>query len=69
MDRDLIAPCPATNQNAGIWRVNNRRLEDRIDGQRELVGLADKPVIAPTDKRFYPALESLRWRAEHLAAA
>ena len=28
----------------------------------------DQCVIAPTEERFYPALESLRWREQHLNA-
>jgi putative restriction endonuclease len=68
MDRYLIAPCPDTTRKAGIWRVNTRCLDDRIEGQRELVALADKPVIPSADKQFYPAPESLRWREEHLTA-
>src|SRR5262249_18372826 len=40
MDRHLIAPCPDMKRLAGVWRVNEARLEDRIEGQRELVALA-----------------------------
>ena len=66
MDRHLIAPCPDITRKAGVWKVNSKRLDDRIEGQRDLVALAEKPVIPPADKKFYPALESLRWREEHL---
>ncbi len=66
MDRYLIAPCPNRAREAGVWQVNTRRLDQRIDGQRELVALADKPVIPPVEKKFYPAPESLRWRENHL---
>ena len=69
MDRHLIAPCPDTKRRAGIWRVNGERLDDRIEGQRDLVGLAGKPVIPPSEEKFYPAIESLRWRQEHLVTA
>jgi putative restriction endonuclease len=69
MDRHLIAPCPDTRRKAGVWRVNPTRLDDRIDGQRDLVALADRPVIPPGEEKYYPALESLRWREEHLATA
>ena len=68
MDRHLIAPVPDSRKRAGIWRVNEQRLDDRIEGQRELVGIAGKTVIPPSEEKFYPALESLRWREEHLAA-
>lgn len=68
MDRHLIAPCPDPRRRAGTWRVNERRLDDRIEGQRELVGLGGKAVIPPSEEKFYPAPESLRWREEHLTA-
>ena len=68
MDHYLIAPCPNKQHRAGIWRVNEKRLDDRIEGQRDLVALAGKSVIPPREKEFYPAIESLRWREEHLKA-
>jgi len=66
MDRYLIAPVPDHKRKAGIWRVNETRLDDRIEGQRDLVAIAGKAVIPPSEEKFYPAFESLRWRAEHL---
>lgn len=66
MDRHLIAPVPDSKKRAGIWRVNKDRLDDRIEGQRDLVAIAGKSVIPPGEEKFYPALESLRWREEHL---
>ena len=66
MDRHLIAPVPDSKKPAGIWRVNEDRLDDRIEGQRDLVAIAGKSVIPPGEEKFYPALESLRWREEHL---
>jgi putative restriction endonuclease len=69
MDRHLIAPCPDSRRKAGVWRVNDRQLDDRIEGQRDLVALAGKPVIPPGEEKFFPALESLRWREEHLVTA
>jgi len=68
MDRHLIAPCPDTKRRAGVWRVNGERLDDRIEGQRDLLGLAGKAVIPSSEEKFYPAIESLRWRKEHLTA-
>jgi putative restriction endonuclease len=68
MDRYLVAPCPDSKHRAGVWRVNAERLDDRIEGQRELLTLSDRPVIPPKDKQFYPAIESLRWREQHLVA-
>ncbi len=69
MDRHLIAPCPDAKERAGVWKVNSqwRRLDERIEGQRELVALSGKPVIPPSEEKFCPAQESLRWREEHLA--
>lgn len=69
MDRHLIAPVPNSKKRAGIWRVNEERLDDRIEGQRELVSIAGKSVIPPGEEKFYPALESLRWREKHLVTA
>jgi putative restriction endonuclease len=68
MDRHLIAPVPDLKKRAGIWRVNESRLDDRIEGQRELVAISNRAVIPPNEEKFYPALESLRWREEHLSA-
>jgi putative restriction endonuclease len=69
MDRHLIAPVPDSTKFAGIWRVNQERLDDRIEGQRDLVAIAGKSVIPPGEEKFYPAPESLRWREEHLVTA
>ena len=68
MDRHLIAPVPDGTKRAGIWQVNEKRLDDRIEGQRDLVAIAGKSVIPPSEEKFYRAIESLRWREEHLAA-
>lgn len=65
MDRHLIAPCPDRDHREGIWRVSPR-LDERLQGQRDLVALTGKPVIPPAEDKFYPAIESLRWREEHL---
>lgn len=67
MDRHLIAPCPHAEHKAGVWKVSSR-LEPRIAGQKDLVALAGQPVIPPAERMFLPALESLRWREEHLNA-
>ena len=69
MDRHLIAPCPDDKRRAGVWRINGERLDERIEGQRELVALSGKPVIPPSEVKFYPGIESLQWREQHLAAA
>jgi putative restriction endonuclease len=65
MDRFLIAPCPDPAHRAGIWRVGSA-LDPRIEGQKDLVALTNQPVIPPGEEKFYPALESLRWREQHL---
>ena len=65
MDRYLIAPCPDSKRPEGVWKVSPR-LEERRTGERELVELAGRPVLRPEEKKFYPAMESLRWREEHL---
>jgi putative restriction endonuclease len=67
MDRLLIAPCPDPKGRAGIWRVAPC-LEARIEGQKDLVALANQPVIPPTEEKVCPAIESLRWREQHLNA-
>ncbi|MBI4328136.1 MAG: HNH endonuclease [Chloroflexi bacterium] len=69
MDHSLIAPCPDAKKPAGVWRVNRERLDDRIEGQRDLAALAGQSVIPPSEEKFYPAIESLRWRQAHLITA
>ena len=34
-----------------------------------MAALSGKPVIPPSEVKFYPAIESLKWREQHLAAA
>jgi putative restriction endonuclease len=63
MDRFLIGPCPDRKHRAGIWRVGPA-LDPRIEGQKALVALDGQRVIAPTEEKFYPAIESLRWREQ-----
>jgi putative restriction endonuclease len=65
MDRRLIAPCPDPKHRAGIWRVGPS-LDARIEGQKELLAFGSQPVIPPTEEKFFPAIESLRWRERHL---
>jgi putative restriction endonuclease len=66
MDRLLIAPCPDEKHAAGVWRINEKRLDKRIEGQRDLVALEGATVIAPSEEKFYPAMESLQWREKSL---
>ena len=65
MDRYLIAPCPDSKHPEGVWKVSPR-LEDRRTGERKLLELAGRPVLRPDEEKFYPAIESLRWREQHL---
>jgi len=65
MDRFLISPCPHPRHAAGVWRVNDR-LDDRVDDQKELLDLNERPVIKPAEEKFYPASENLRWREQKL---
>jgi putative restriction endonuclease len=64
----LIAPCPDRQHREGVWKIS-RRLEERKEGQRDLVALAGKPVIPPGDEKFYPAIEGLRWRENQLTTS
>lgn len=66
MDRFLIAPCPDNKHSAGVWQVNGHRLDDRIEGQRDLVSLEGRAVMPPRELKYFPALESLQWRREKL---
>ena len=66
MDRHLIAPCPDSKHRAGIWRVGTA-LDSRIEGQKALVALDGQRVIPPAEEKFYAAIESLRWRQQHLS--
>jgi len=65
LDEFLIAPCPHPVHRAGIWRIS-RRLDERKDSRKDLIGLSGKPVLEPTEKKFYPARKGLEWREEHL---
>jgi len=68
MDRHLIAPVPSSGSKAGVWQVNERRLEKRIRDHQDLASIAGEPVIFQGEDKFRPAPESLRWREEHLFA-
>ncbi len=67
MDNNLIAPCPDDDHPAGRWQVNERRLDDRIEGQRPLTELRGVRVSAPRVAKYAPAAESLQWREKRLA--
>jgi putative restriction endonuclease len=66
MDELLIAPCPHPDLKAGIWRLS-KRLDERRDSRKDLISLRGKPVLEPTEPKFYPARKSLEWREQHLS--
>lgn len=66
MDRNLISPCPDKKKPAGIWRVNPR-LDRRLAGQKDLMELANEPVLGPRESKFLPDIGGLKWRCEQLA--
>ena len=66
MDQLVIAPCPDSRHRAGVWRVH-ARLDDRIEGQKDLMSLSGRPLLPPREEKFYPAPEGLMWRRDHLA--
>jgi putative restriction endonuclease len=63
MDRHLIAP---TTDLA--WRIS-ACLDDRIEGQKDLIDLGGRAVILPKQPRYRPKAESLQWREQKLAPA
>jgi hypothetical protein len=42
------------------------RQDDRIEGQKDLLTLADRPVIPPGNEKLLPATDSLRWCEDRL---
>lgn len=61
MDRNLIAP--------GIdraWHVLPS-LDDRLEGQRELIVLDGRSLLLPHEKRYHPKDAALLWRERELA--
>ncbi len=62
MDQELIFPC-----SDNLWHVHNG-IDDRIDGQRALIDLQGKPLIAPTERRFSPKPAALNWREQRFRA-
>ena len=63
MDRHLIAPTTGL-----AWRIS-ACLDDRIEGQRDLIDLNGRSVILPKQPRYRPKAESLQWREQKLAPA
>jgi putative restriction endonuclease len=60
MDGYLIAPTPTLK-----WQVS-RCLDDRIEGQRDLLDLRGRSLILPRPERFHPKADALAWRESHL---
>jgi putative restriction endonuclease len=65
MDRFLIAPSP---QPERAWRVS-AVLDDRIEGQRDLLDLRNRSILLPREARFHPRDDALAWRAGRLLTA
>ncbi|MCX5658363.1 MAG: HNH endonuclease [Planctomycetota bacterium] len=63
MDRFLIAPTPDRQ-----WKIS-RCLDDRIEGQKDLLNLRGRSVLLPREDRFHPKVNALTWREERLLNA
>ncbi len=63
MDQELIFPC-----SDNCWHVH-KGIDDRIDGQRALIDLHQRPLIAPVELRFSPKPSALTWREQRLKVA
>lgn len=61
MDRNLIAPC-----SDHTWHAANFLDPRRSSGEQELINLAGKPLLLPSDPAFYPSETSLEWRCNRL---
>lgn len=62
MDRHLIAPTPDN-----IWQVS-KHLDDRRDGEVELVNLNHRSILLPKLEQYRPKPEALEWRRVRLLA-
>lgn len=60
MDRSLIAP--GTDSR---WHVSPT-LDDRLEGQSELIKLDSRSLLLPTESRYRPKESALRWRERRL---
>jgi hypothetical protein len=61
--------CSSAAYDGDLPQIHREHLDDRIEGQRDLVALHGKSVIPPGEVKFYPAIESLQWREQHLVTA
>jgi putative restriction endonuclease len=60
MDRHLIAP--GTDR---VWHVTSS-LDDRLEGQRDLILLEGRSILLPHEPRYHPKDAALRWREQML---
>jgi putative restriction endonuclease len=60
MEQNLIAP--GTDR---AWHVL-KPLDDRLEGQRELIPLDGRTLLLPQERRYHPKEEGLRWRERGL---
>jgi len=60
MDRFLIAPGPDHR-----WHVSNR-LDDRLEGQQELLRLDSRDILLPSKAQHLPRRDSLEWRMQRM---
>jgi len=70
MDCNMLAPGPGirNNYNKPQWYIRDG-LDDRIEGQRELIELNKRKLILPNDSRLHPKAEALDCRMEMLKEA
>ena len=61
MDRNLIGP--GTDRR---WHITSS-LDDRLEGQRELINLKGRSILLPHDPRYYPKDTALLWREQRIA--
>jgi putative restriction endonuclease len=63
MDRNLIGPGRDRR-----WHIASC-LDDRLEGQRDLIDLNGRSILLPHDSRYYPKDDALLWRERQLAQA
>ncbi len=63
MDRNLIGP--GTDRR---WHITSS-LDDRLEGQRDLIMLDGRSILLPHDPRYYPKDTALLWREQRIARA
>ena len=68
MDRLLIAPCPGSETAALASGALAPASKPESKARRTWSRSRTSPSFAPSEEKFYPAIESLRWREKHLNA-